>query len=140
MPRKPTILCIDDHPDNLRIRIALLEQFGCNAIAVNDHQAALQVIAHQKVDLLIIDYHLANGRNGEEIARDVRVMRPEIPLIMLTGDVFLPRSARDCVDEVLIKGTSNPRALLDLVQKLIPDAAVRPRRAMLFKDRDKRTG
>ncbi len=138
MSRKPTVLCIDDLPDNLRIRTALLEQFGCATIAVADHDAALQVVTEKQVDLLIIDYHLANGRTGEEIARDVRVMRPDIPLIMLTGDANLPKSARECVDEVLIKGTSSPGALLDLVQKLIPDAALRPRRPMLIQERGKR--
>jgi hypothetical protein len=58
-------------------------------------------------------------------------MRPDIPLIMLTGDVRLPQSACECVDEVLIKGTSDPGALLDLVEKLTPGAALRPRRRIL---------
>jgi len=138
MPRKPTVLCIDDLPDNLRVRTALLEQFGCATIAVADHAAALQVVTEKQVDLLIIDYHLAHGRTGEEIARDVRVMRPDIPLIMLTGDASLPKSAHECVDEVLIKGTSSPGELLDLIQKLIPDAALRPRRPMLIQERGKR--
>jgi len=134
MPKKPTILCIDDLASNLRVRTALLEQFGCNTIAVADHQSALRTVADEQVDLLVIDYHLANNETGEDIARDVRVMRPEVPLIMLTGDSRLPESAIQSVDAVLIKGTSNPTALLDLIQKLLPDAALRPRRPMLVSD------
>ncbi len=136
MPHKPKILCIDDLAENLRIRTMLLEQFGCETIAVPDHQSALRVVSETPVDLLVIDYHLADGQTGEEIARDVRAMRPDIPLIMLTGDSRLPQSACDCVDAVLIKGAANPTALLDLIEKLVPDAALRPRRPMLIADRD----
>ncbi|HUI82722.1 MAG TPA: response regulator [Candidatus Binatia bacterium] len=130
--KKPRVLCIDDQVTNLRIRTMLLEQFGCEAIAVHDHQSALHAIAGGDVDVLVIDYHLADGETGEDIARDVRVMHPEIPLIMLTGDANLPPSACECVDAVLTKGVSNPAALLDLIEKLVPEAELRPRRQMLF--------
>lgn len=131
MPRKPRILCIDDRIENLRIRAMLLEQFGCETIAVQDHQSALKAVSEDNIDLLLIDYHLAGGETGEDIARDVRVMRPAIPLVMLTGDSKLPDSACECVDAVLIKGISNPGTLLETVQKLLPDAELRPRRPML---------
>lgn len=137
MPNKPRVLCVDDRVENLRIRTMLLEQFGCETIAVEDHQSALRVVSETQVDLLVIDYHLADGHTGEEIARDVRVMRPDIPLIMLTGDARLPQSACDCVDAVLIKGTTNPGALLDLIEKLVPGAVLRPRRPMLVTERHK---
>jgi CheY-like chemotaxis protein len=135
MSKKPTILCIDDRAVNLRVRTMLLEQFGCATIAVADHRSALRVITERDdVDLLVIDYHLANGETGEDIARDVRVMKPQIPLIMLTGDVRLPESACQSVDAVLIKGVSNPTALLDLIETLVPDAALLPRHEMHFSD------
>jgi CheY-like chemotaxis protein len=125
---RPRILCIDDRTENLRIRTVLLEQFGCDTIAVNDHQSALRVVAETEIDLLVIDYHLAYGETGEEIARDVRAMRPQIPLIMLTGDARLPQSACECVDAVLVKGASSPGALLDTIQRLLPGAVLKPRR------------
>ena len=114
----------------------LLEQFGCEVTTVADHQATLQAVSHQRFDLLVIDYHLARGETGEEIARDVRVIHPEIPLVMLTGDSKLPDSACEIVDAVLIKGSSNPRALLDLVEKLVPGSELRPRRPPIYLERD----
>lgn len=134
MGKKPTVLCIDDQATNLAIRILLLEQFGCEAIGVGDQQSALQVLSDKAIDLMVIDYHLANGATGEELARDVRVLWPGVKLIMLTGDRKLPDSARTCVDAVLIKGTSNPTMLLDLIESLLPGAELRPRRSMLFED------
>ena len=128
MAKKPKILCVDDQVENLRVRAMLLEQFGCEVVEVQDHQSALREVSEDSIDLIVIDYHLARGQTGEEIARDVRVMRPELPLIMLTGDSKLPDSAAECVDAVLIKGSSNPRALLELIEKLVPGAQLRPRR------------
>jgi two-component system response regulator GlrR len=136
MPKKPRILCIDDLADNLRIRTMFLEAFGCETVAVQDHPSALRAVAEGNIDLLIIDYHLANGATGEEIARDVRVLYPHLPLIMLTGDSRLPQSAIDSVDAVLIKGVSNPTALLDLIQQLVPDAVLRSRHPRASEPKD----
>lgn len=134
MSGKPTILCVDDQPSNLQIRAMLLEQFGCTALTATDHRSALHLASENEVDLAVIDYHLAAGETGEAIARDIRIVRPRLPMIMLTGDSKLPQSACEAVNEVLIKGASNPTALFDLIQKLLPDAQLRPRRPMLVKE------
>ncbi len=131
MAKKPRVLCIDDQVENLRVRAMLLEQFGCEVVQVQDHQSALREVTQDDIDLIVIDYHLAAGATGDAIARDVRVLNPQLPMIMLTGDAKLPESASESVDEVLIKGASNPRALLDLIEKLVPGAELRPRRSML---------
>ena len=132
MAFKPKILCVDDQAVNLRIRTRLLQQFGCETIAVEDHHSALRVINETNVDLVLIDYHLAGESTGEELARDLRVIQPKLPLVMLTGDASLPNSVRECVDAVLIKGASNPRDLLDTIRKLLPDAALKPQPPMLI--------
>jgi CheY-like chemotaxis protein len=133
--KRPTILCVDDRHWNLRVRAMLLEQFGCETISVQDHQSALRVFSERDdIDLLVLDYHLANGETGENVARDVRAIRPQIPLIMLTGDDLLPESALQSVDAVLIKGATNPTALLDWIQKLLPDTVLRPRQDMIFSE------
>jgi CheY-like chemotaxis protein len=129
MAGKPTILCVDDRIDNARIRVMLLEQFGCAGLAVTDGTSALRVLKEQPIDLIIIDYHLV-GETGEDVARDVRVLWPKLPLIMLTGDSKLPESARASVDEVLIKG-SNPGMLLDAIRRLLPESEMKARRPML---------
>ena len=134
METKPKILCVDDRPENLRVRALLLEQFGCEAITASDGSTAFQVLLAQSIDLMVIDYHLANGETGEEIAREVKRRWPGIPMIMLTGDSRLPASAVESVDEVFIKGAGSPAMLLDLIEKLLPQAKLKPRRPMLIPD------
>jgi len=66
-------------------------------------------------------------RACEDLARQIRKVKPELPLVMLSGDPKIPDSARDSVDAVLIKGAGRPRDLLDLIEKLVPDATLRAR-------------
>jgi len=129
---KPRILLVDDLQENVRVRALLLQQFGCDTALATDYNSTMQRLAEDGADLLLIDYHLAAGHTGEEIARSLRDTHPDLPMIMLTGDAKIPDSAYQCVDEVLIKGTSNPRDLLDAIQRLLPNAALRPPRPMLI--------
>lgn len=129
--KKPKILCIDDKEDNLKIRTTMLELFGCETLSAYDYDGTMEVLQQAEVDLLLIDYHLANGRTGEEIAKDVRVMRPEIRLIMLTGDTKVPQGAQDFFDAVLMKGTSDPKTLLATIQELLPEKDLRTPRPNL---------
>jgi CheY-like chemotaxis protein len=137
MSGKPKILCVDDKVDNLRIRAMLLEQFGCETIIAPDHTSALRAFTESSIDLVLLDYHLARGETGEELARDLRVMCPKLPIIMLTGDVQLPLSAAQNVDAVLIKGMSSPQALLDLIDKLLPGAGLTARPPMCVRKLEK---
>ena len=117
----------------------MLEKFGCETISAHDHRSALHVVAETPVDLIVIDYHLADGETGDAIARDVRVMHPEIPLIMLTGDRHCPDHVYSLVDGVLVKGITHPGELLDLIQKLLPAAELGPRRPMVVSPSPKRS-
>ena len=128
MSRKPRVLCVDDQPTNLKIRASLLEQFGCQVISAQDHQSALKALTENDIDVLLIDYHLSGSATGEDIARDVRVVRPDVPMVMLSGDPNIPESARQCVNAVLVKGVSDPTDLLDLIRKLVPHAELRSHR------------
>jgi CheY-like chemotaxis protein len=132
MTRKPTILCLDDREENLQIRALLLQQFGRETLTATDGTDTVRLVANEPIDLVLIDYHLANGETGEQVARDVRVLKPHLPLVMLTGDVYLPQSACECVDAVVAKGLSSPRELFAIIQRLLPDAKLRPLRPMLI--------
>jgi hypothetical protein len=47
---------------------------------------------------------------------------------MLTGDPNVGDGAKETVDAVLIKGASSPADLWDVVQELIPNKKLKPRR------------
>ena len=125
---KPRILCLDDRPDSLRVRKFLLEQFGCEVVVVTSSSACLHLVAQEPFDLALLDYHLAEETTGEDVARDIRMLNPGMPLVMLTGDPKIPQSAKECVDRVLIKGAGSPADLLDTIEQLLPWSRIKPRR------------
>lgn len=84
-PARPRILCLDDQPQNLGIRKFLLEQFGCEVVTVTDSTACLHILEQEQFDLVLLDYHLAEDVTGEDVARDIAVLLPHMPLVMLTG-------------------------------------------------------
>jgi CheY-like chemotaxis protein len=117
--KRSTILCIDDKGSNLVIRAKLLEQAGYNVITSANETSALKAVTEQRVDLAVIDYHMLGSANGEEIAKEIRAIHPNLPLVMLTGDPQVPQSARDSVDACLIKGADPVTTLLGTIEKLL---------------------
>ena len=73
--RKPQVLCVDDLPEHLQLRMEVLRSLGCDAVQAHDHESAMRVVADRDIDLCITDYHLQNGETGEDIARDLRIVR-----------------------------------------------------------------
>lgn len=135
MPEKtPRILCLDDQRENLRLRKLFLEQFGCEVLTVEDAQECLQIAAREPLDLAILDYHLSGTMTGEDVARDLRMMVPDLALMMLSGDPHIPESAKECVDAVFLKGSGAPGELIELIRGLLPDCELKPRRKPITRD------
>lgn len=134
MSRKPSILCVDDRADSLLIRKLMLQQFGCEVVTVTDAGACLDALEQHVIDVVLIDYHLAAQTTGEDLAHMIRKRWPSVALVMLTGDPKIPDSARESVDAVMIKGASNPKDMMDLIEHLVPEATLRPRRPIVVPD------
>jgi len=118
MPR-PRVLCVDDQADNLQLRVAFLRRLGWKAVGVTDRRSAMRIAGRRRVDACVLDYRLNNGDTGENVAQDLRAMRPEMPLILLTGEICIPQSARDSVDQVLIKGLNSTSELASTLTFLL---------------------
>ena len=111
-------------PDHLQLRMELLRRLGCDAMQAHDHRSALRVAADRDIDLCITDYHLQNGETGEDIARDLRIVRPRAALILLTGDAEIARSVSQSFDAVLIKGQAGALALHNVIKKFLSDRRI----------------
>lgn len=132
--KKPRILCLDDQPENLRVRMMFLEKFGCEVTIVEEAQACLQMATRESFDLALLDYHLGGEITGEDVAHDLRSCAQGMPLVMLTGDPAIPESAKQSVDAVFIKGVGSPAEMLDVIQKLLPGCQLKPRRKPISRE------
>lgn len=84
-----TILYIEDNPLNMRLVRKLVKSFGYNMIEAVDGITGLEMVKHEKPDLVLVDLNLP-GMDGLEIARIMK-NTPElasIPTIALTANAM----------------------------------------------------
>jgi CheY-like chemotaxis protein len=125
-----SILVIDDDRavlDTIRI---LLERSAHGVETVDNSHAGLRLLEIQKFDLLIVDIFMP-GMDGFETMRLVHQSRPEMPIIVISGQQF--RSASERAPDFLYMATKlgavsslqkpfRPHELLATVAKSLSDS------------------
>src|ERR1035437_7432349 len=91
------ILCIDDNQDMLECEKAFLETFGYTVLTAPSGSKGLQLASRHPVDIVIFDYSMPE-MNGHELAIEMRGVRPQAPIIMLSGAVDIPEQALKLVE------------------------------------------
>ena len=96
------VLCIDDDRDVLECEKAFLESFGYTVLTAPSGGEGLQLASMHSVDVVILDY-LMPEMNGHEVAIRMKQLRPQAPIIMLSGAVDVPEQALKFVDAFIAK-------------------------------------
>jgi two-component system response regulator ResD len=78
------ILVVDDDPTVAEVVVGYLERADFEAIRVGDGLEALQHVAHESVDLVVLDRMLP-GMDGLDVCRVLRAQHPGMPIVMLTA-------------------------------------------------------
>ena len=86
MADHPTILIVDDQPQNLRLLEAVLEPRGYRTVAAESGEAALEVLSREQADLVLLDI-LMPGMDGYEVCRRIRENPATafLPVVMITA-------------------------------------------------------
>lgn len=112
------ILIVDDDESILNLLSRFLKQCGYTVATASEWEAGLNMFSQDSYDLVLLDVHMP-GRDGFQVARDIRQCSPDQKIMIITGlsagEVF--QYFRDIdveIDEVLYKPFSLPK-----VQKLI---------------------
>ena len=112
------ILCVDDDPSALRLRNVLLQSAGYSVLSAGSGAEALRLVAERPdIELVLLDY-LMPGMDGEELARELRRQRPELPQIVVSAVDRLPDSFIDLVDGQVKKGEETQVLLSTVVTVL----------------------
>jgi adenylate cyclase len=80
------VLAVDDEPLNLRLLEAVLEPRGHTVLRARSGEQCLDVLAHQPVDLVLLDVVMP-GLDGYEVCRRIRAdeRTAYLPVVMLTA-------------------------------------------------------
>lgn len=128
-PRPISVLLLDDREENLLVRSTILRQKGYRIVTAASIQEAETKL--NDIDIAVLDYHLGAGKFGTEVAHTLRVMRPEVPIIILSAT--LERKFGGIADMHLLKGSSS---VDDLVQALRSFEAKRRGKPVVVDSRD----
>ncbi|MFC1714050.1 PP2C family protein-serine/threonine phosphatase [Candidatus Poribacteria bacterium] len=84
--QKPKILIVDDIPQNIRLLEMNLKPEGYNIIAAYSGQEALEKVAVEKPDLILLDIMMP-GMDGYEVCKRLRQNRETraLPVVMITA-------------------------------------------------------
>ena len=117
MRPKKTILCVDDNEQALSVRKFMLETRGYRVIGTLLPEDALDVFSQGGIDLVISDLNMPR-MDGNELARRMKELVPEVPVLLMSGCVkAYDRAAHG--DYFLPKGACSPTEMLDRVKMLL---------------------
>ena len=118
---KARILCVDDDLSGLIIRAMVLERAGYEVLTATDGEQALKVFRNRQIDAVLIDYYMPMV-DGAYVARAMRHLKPNVPIIMISAAYALPGEALKDSDGFVLKGTP-PTEMTELIAKVIRRAA-----------------
>jgi CheY-like chemotaxis protein len=114
---KATILCVDDHWNQLIGRKMLLEKHGYEVLEATGGDEGLKLFLSRSVDAVVLDYQMP-GMNGDVVAAKMKRVKSHVPIMLLSAYGPLPKRKLEAVDTFLSK-SQPPRILLSTLQDLL---------------------
>lgn len=96
--RAPCVLVVDDHPVNREVARIMLEAFGCEVVEACDGQQALDAVAEQPFDLVLMDVRMPT-MDGLEATRRIRARSgtgESLSIVAMTADA-MPEDVSRCL-------------------------------------------
>jgi signal transduction histidine kinase len=109
------VLAVDDEPRSLEVVKTILESSGHTVTAVTDPRRVKNLVESERYDFVLVDRAMP-FITGEQLALELAQIRPDLPVIMLTGTPIEEEQSRhmEGIRHVLIK----PLDLLQLEEIL----------------------
>jgi CheY-like chemotaxis protein len=118
----PTVLVIDDQPDERRIQRAMLEHLGYTVREAPDGAAGLSLARDDPPDLVLLDVAMPR-MDGFQVCRALRAdpVTSGVPVLLFTASVVgdLARMAREAGAEGVLSKPVNPRLVAAEVARLL---------------------
>ena len=98
-----TILIVDDDDGVRTVAAAIVEELGFKVLAAGTGREALQILADDpRIDLLLTDIVMPE-MTGVELARQVRAMRPDLPILFASGYADVKTFGDELETETVLK-------------------------------------
>ena len=116
----PRLLVVDDERGQCELVSRLLSEQGYEVDTASDGEAALDLLAQNGYDLVVLDYQMP-GMNGVELFRAARQVQPELVGVFLTAyaDISTIFPAMDAGVERVLSKPVDSRELLPVVAHFV---------------------
>ncbi|MCU1255894.1 MAG: response regulator receiver protein [Candidatus Angelobacter sp.] len=104
-PPTPRILLVDDEIPQLLLRAQVMSLRGFPVLTADNPSDAIFMMAEEaleKVELVVLDYNMP-GMNGCDLADLLKMMRPELKIILYSGATDVPRNEMTSIDTFVSK-------------------------------------
>lgn len=116
------ILCVDDDDMTLAFVALILKKNGFSVLTANNWRLALKTFRENAVDLVMLDYEMPEMK-GHEVARLIRNLDSDVPMILHSSSSAIPEIVRKVTDACIPKGVE-PSILVAAISKLITKSRV----------------
>jgi len=114
--KKPIILLVDDE-DQFRIALAKrLSVRGYEVLDVNNGEDAIKIVRHKNPEVVVLDQKMPD-MDGIQTLRELKNIRPEVQIIMLTGHGSI-ESARVTGKHDVFSYLQKPAPLDEVIEKI----------------------
>jgi CheY-like chemotaxis protein len=114
-----TVLCVDDDEAICELYEAAFPAWGHHAITAMSPWLALKTIGNKDIhlDAILLDYEMPE-MNGAELAAEIKRQYPDLPIVLVSGNLEVVRNAPPFVDMARAKG-SELATLISQIENLI---------------------
>jgi two-component system response regulator HydG len=111
------ILCVDDEPNVVKMKCAILEAAGHDVTPAMSAHEALDKLKQGTYDAVVTDWRLgdANGRAVVEAAKD----HTNVPVVVVSGYVNDAFQAAEPLADLYLEKPVNPEELVTIVNELL---------------------
>jgi CheY-like chemotaxis protein len=121
---KRRLLCVDDDSCFRQFYKNLLGTHGFEVTVAASGSQALKLFLTRKIDAVLTDFEMP-GMTGAELAARLKRLRPELPVVLVSGSRLAVETPPEAVDLALAKGAPMTK-LVDQVEVLLARSFSRP--------------
>jgi len=119
MQDKQTVFYVDDnHKTTRRLLTSVLERSGFTLVTA-DVMEALRRSSEAQFDLALVNYQMSST-SGSQLAREIKFIRPEVPVVMISDRAFVSDEEFDFADAHFGPGTALDHLIATMHMLLSP--------------------
>jgi DNA-binding response OmpR family regulator len=115
------ILCIDDEPEMVMLKRAILEQAGHEVTTATSAREAVDLMNHNDYEAVVTDWRLGDG-DGRTVVRAAKE-HSTMPVVVVSGYVAEAYRSAEPLADLYLEKPVNPEELLTIVDELLKASA-----------------